>query len=163
MSLSLVLATVVFSIILPLHSSLFRFSLTARYISPSVNFLLRTSPRYITSRTSTRLNSSATHKMAELIDGNAIAAQIRIELKESVKVLNESLGATPGLAVILVGGRKDSATYVRMKKKACSEVGVQSFGFDYPAEVTEAELLAKIDELNEGTYSFYYCRLNSVN
>ena len=88
--------------------------------------------------------------MAELIDGNAIAAQIRIELKESVKVLNESLGATPGLAVVLVGDRKDSATYVRMKKKACTEVGVQSFGFDYPADVTEADLLAKIDELNEG-------------
>lgn len=89
-------------------------------------------------------------KMADLIDGNTIAAQIRVELKDNVKILQECLGATPGLAVILVGERKDSATYVRMKKKACAEVGVNSFGFDYPGDVTEAELLAKIDELNEG-------------
>lgn len=89
--------------------------------------------------------------MAELIDGNAIAAQIRVELKEKVKEIEESLGVTPGLAVVLVGQRKDSATYVRMKKKACAEVGVTSYGFDYPADITEAELLAKIDELNAGT------------
>lgn len=88
--------------------------------------------------------------MAELIDGNVIAAQIRTELKDNVKILQECLGATPGLAVVLVGDRKDSATYVRMKKKACAEVGVNSYGFDYPGDVTEAELLAKIDELNEG-------------
>lgn len=54
------------------------------------------------------------------------------------------------MAVVLVGDRRDSATYVRMKKKACTEVGVASFGFDYPSTITEAELLAKIDELNAG-------------
>jgi len=85
---------------------------------------------------------------AELIDGNATAAQVRIELKEAVKNLQESLGVTPGLAVILVGERRDSATYVRSKKKACAEIGVQSFGFDYPSTITEEELIAKIDELN---------------
>ena len=52
--------------------------------------------------------------------------------------------------MVLVGARRDSATYVRMKKKACAEVGVVSFGIDYPAEVTQEELLAKIDELNAG-------------
>jgi 5,10-methylene-tetrahydrofolate dehydrogenase/methenyl tetrahydrofolate cyclohydrolase len=86
---------------------------------------------------------------AELIDGNAIAAQIRVELKESVRVLQETLGVTPGLAVVLIGERRDSATYVRMKKKACAEIGINSFGFDYPASTTEAELLAKVDELNQ--------------
>jgi len=85
---------------------------------------------------------------AELIDGNATAAQVRVELKEAVKNLQESLGVTPGLAVILVGDRRDSATYVRSKKKACAEIGVTSFGFDYPATITEEELIAKIDELN---------------
>ncbi len=94
--------------------------------------------------------------MAELIDGNAIAAQIRVELKERVTEIHESLGVTPGLAVVLVGERRDSATYVRMKKKACAEIGVNSFGIDYPADVSEAELLAKIDELNEG-------KLNKTN
>jgi 5,10-methylene-tetrahydrofolate dehydrogenase/methenyl tetrahydrofolate cyclohydrolase len=88
--------------------------------------------------------------MSNLIDGNAIAAQIRLELQASVKEIQETYGVTPGLAVVLVGARRDSATYVRMKKKACAEVGVASFGYDFPAETTQEELLAKIDELNEG-------------
>ena len=86
----------------------------------------------------------------ELIDGNAVAAQIRVELKENVRVLQETLGVTPGLAVVLVGERRDSATYVRMKKKACAEIGINSFGFDFPSTITEEELLAKVDELNRG-------------
>lgn len=87
--------------------------------------------------------------MANLIDGNAIAAQIRVELQSKVLEMKETLGVVPGLAVVLVGARRDSATYVRMKKKGCDEVGIQSFGFDYPAEVSQEELLAKIHELNE--------------
>jgi 5,10-methylene-tetrahydrofolate dehydrogenase/methenyl tetrahydrofolate cyclohydrolase len=90
--------------------------------------------------------------MGDLIDGTAIAAQIRIELKEKVKELQETLGVTPGLAVILVGERRDSATYVRSKKKACAEIGINSSGSDYPADVSEEELLAKIDELNNGMH-----------
>lgn len=43
----------------------------------------------------------------------------------------------PGLAVVLVGGRRDSATYVRMKKRACDEIGITSFGFDFPDDVTQ--------------------------
>jgi len=86
--------------------------------------------------------------MAKLIDGNAIAAQIRVELTEKVKEIQETYGVTPGLAVVLVGGRTDSATYVRMKKKACTETGIASYGFDYGADVSEEELLAKIHELN---------------
>lgn len=89
-------------------------------------------------------------KMAQNIDGTAISAQIRAELKNSVVELHEKYGVTPGLAVLLVGARRDSATYVRMKKKACDEIGIANLGQDYPAEVTEAELLAKIDELNAG-------------
>jgi hypothetical protein len=92
-----------------------------------------------------------TKKMASLIDGNAVAGQIRTELKGKVEEIKEMYGITPGLAVILVGGRTDSATYVRSKKKACAEVGIESYGFDYPLEVSEEELLAKIHELNAGT------------
>jgi 5,10-methylene-tetrahydrofolate dehydrogenase/methenyl tetrahydrofolate cyclohydrolase len=88
--------------------------------------------------------------MAQIIDGNAIAAQIRVELKERVSELKQTFDVTPGLAVVLVGERKDSATYVRSKKKACAEIGIQSFGFDYPVDVTEEVLLGKIDELNAG-------------
>jgi 5,10-methylene-tetrahydrofolate dehydrogenase/methenyl tetrahydrofolate cyclohydrolase len=78
------------------------------------------------------------------IDGKAIAAQIRTELKTRVSTLRSA----PGLAVILVGSRRDSQTYVRMKKKACEECGIASFGFDYPDTVTEDEVLMKIAELN---------------
>jgi 5,10-methylene-tetrahydrofolate dehydrogenase/methenyl tetrahydrofolate cyclohydrolase len=85
-----------------------------------------------------------------LFTGNAIAATIRNELKESVADMQNTFGVTPGLAVILVGERRDSQTYVRSKKKACAEIGITSFGFDYPSTVTKEELLAKIDELNKG-------------
>ena len=48
---------------------------------------------------------------------------------------------SPGLAVVLVGARKDSETYVRNKKKACDEVGIKSFGTTLPEDATEAEVL----------------------
>ena len=47
----------------------------------------------------------------------------------------------PGLAVVLVGSRKDSETYVRSKKKACAEVGIADFGVDLPEDVTEQQVL----------------------
>ena len=79
------------------------------------------------------------------IDGKAIASAIRAELKERVS----SLTSPPGLAVILVGSRRDSQTYVNMKKKACAECGIASFGYEYPDTVEEHELLEKIHQLNE--------------
>jgi len=82
------------------------------------------------------------------IDGKAIAKMIRMEVKEAVSELKEKENKTPGLSVILVGARRDSQTYVRMKKKACEECGIASFGYDYPDTVTQEELLAKISELN---------------
>jgi len=84
----------------------------------------------------------------QLIDGTAIAGKIRQELKESVDGMKEAHGLTPGLAVVLVGERRDSATYVRMKKKACLEVGVNSIGIDLPIDVTQAELVRTVDDLN---------------
>jgi 5,10-methylene-tetrahydrofolate dehydrogenase/methenyl tetrahydrofolate cyclohydrolase len=50
-------------------------------------------------------------------------------------------GEVPGLAVVLVGNRGDSETYVRSKKKACEEVGISSFGTDLPEDVSEEDLL----------------------
>lgn len=104
-----------------------------------------------TTSTSTSTESTTTHNnnmSKKDIDGKAIAAQIRTEIKSHVSTLSSSTTTPPGLAVILVGSRRDSQTYVRMKKKACEEVGIASFGFDYPETVTEDELLNKIDELN---------------
>ena len=97
--------------------------------------------------------SYADGKKENVIDGKAIANQIHVELAESVKEMKETLGVTPGLAVILVGERKDSQSYVKSKKKACADIGITSYGIDYPATVTEAELIQKIDELNAGNLS----------
>ncbi|CAM9863291.1 unnamed protein product, partial [Choristocarpus tenellus] len=81
-------------------------------------------------------------------EGKATAAAIRGELTSAVERMRENTGKSPGLAVVLVGERRDSATYVRMKKKACDEIGVQSFGFDFPEDVTQEELLKCVGELN---------------
>jgi 5,10-methylene-tetrahydrofolate dehydrogenase/methenyl tetrahydrofolate cyclohydrolase len=78
---------------------------------------------------------------AELIDGKVIAQTIRDEIKAEVAALIAQHHLTPGLATVLVGGRPDSQTYVRMKKKACAEVGMNSFGYDLPEDISQAELL----------------------
>lgn len=50
--------------------------------------------------------------------------------------------------MVIVGGRKDSQSYVGMKRKACAEVGIKSFDVDLPEEVPESELISKVHELN---------------
>ena len=71
--------------------------------------------------------SREVESIAQIIDGKAIANSIRAEIKTNVKTLNEMYGRAPGLAVVLVGARKDSQTYVRMKKRACEAAGIASF------------------------------------
>jgi len=89
------------------------------------------------------------HALAgRIIDGKAIAAKIRNEVKQEVKDLQER-GLTPGLAVVLVGDDPASQIYVRMKEKACDETGIYSEKHVMPAETTQQALLAKIRELNE--------------
>lgn len=85
---------------------------------------------------------------AALIDGKAIAATIRGEIRDSVQDLEAHHGRVPGLATVLVGQRKDSETYVRMKKRACAEVGIASFGHELPEDVSQDELLAVVAGLN---------------
>mmetsp|Transcript_35780 Transcript_35780/g.78378 ORF Transcript_35780/g.78378 Transcript_35780/m.78378 type:complete len:306 (+) Transcript_35780:414-1331(+) len=83
------------------------------------------------------------------IDGKAIASTIRTEIKAAVADLKTATPPkVPGLAVILVGERRDSQTYVRMKKKACEECGITSYGYDYPDDVAMETLLSKLSELN---------------
>eukprot|EP00252_Welwitschia_mirabilis_P019710 TRINITY_DN4639_c0_g1_i1.p1 TRINITY_DN4639_c0_g1~~TRINITY_DN4639_c0_g1_i1.p1 ORF type:complete len:337 (+),score=66.92 TRINITY_DN4639_c0_g1_i1:153-1163(+) len=86
--------------------------------------------------------------MAKIIDGKAIAEAVREEVSRDVARLREKYGQVPGLAVILVGKRKDSLTYVRSKKKACAEVGIKSFDIDFADNVTEEELLNTVLDLN---------------
>ncbi|CBI36823.3 unnamed protein product, partial [Vitis vinifera] len=87
------------------------------------------------------------HK-ASIIDGKAIAQAIRSEIAEEVRHLSEKYGKVPGLAVVIVGNRKDSQSYVSMKRKACAEVGIKSFDVDLPEQVLESELIGKVHELN---------------
>jgi len=85
---------------------------------------------------------------AQIIDGKAIAATIRGEIKDEVEAMKAKYGKVPGLAAVLVGVRKDSQTYVRMKKKACAEVGITSFGHDLPDDISQEELLKVVRDLN---------------
>lgn len=85
--------------------------------------------------------------MAQIIDGKALAAEIRQQLKGRVQTLVEK-GHRPALAVILVGEDPASQVYVRNKIKACAETGIESLEYRMPAETSQEELLAKIDELN---------------
>ena len=84
---------------------------------------------------------------AKIINGKEIAAKKMVEIAEGVQKLKET-GITPGLAVILVGNNHASRTYVTSKEKACKELGMHSLLIELPDNVTEGELLAKIDELN---------------
>ena len=85
----------------------------------------------------------------ELIDGKQIAQEIRQEIKEKVERMKTiANGNTPGLAVVLVGERKDSQSYVRSKKKMCAEVGIRSEGTDLPEDATEEEVLKVVRAYN---------------
>ncbi|MBQ8448133.1 MAG: bifunctional methylenetetrahydrofolate dehydrogenase/methenyltetrahydrofolate cyclohydrolase FolD [Clostridia bacterium] len=86
--------------------------------------------------------------MAHIIDGKKISAEIRAEIAADVAKMKEG-GKTPGLAVIIVGENPASKVYVRNKGKGCEEVGMYSEIIAMAEETTEAELLAKIAELNE--------------
>ncbi|BDB23847.1 bifunctional protein FolD [Cupriavidus sp. TA19] len=85
---------------------------------------------------------------AQLIDGNALAKQIRSEAAQRAASLTER-GHRPGLAVVLVGEDPASQVYVRNKVKACQDNGFHSSLDRYPADLSEAELLARIDALNQ--------------
>lgn len=85
---------------------------------------------------------------AKIIDGKAISEKKRLEIAEGVQKLKDR-GIAPGLAVILVGNNDASRTYVRNKQKACHEVGINSLLIEFPENITEEELLSKIEELNE--------------
>lgn len=84
----------------------------------------------------------------QLIDGKLTSKQIRQEIAEEVKQLKASGAKTPHLAAILVGHDGGSESYVSGKMKACEEVGFNSSLIRYEDDVTEEELLAKVQELN---------------
>jgi methylenetetrahydrofolate dehydrogenase (NADP+) / methenyltetrahydrofolate cyclohydrolase len=85
---------------------------------------------------------------ARVIDGKAMAAEIRSEVAERVKA-QAGLGVTPGLAAVLVGEDEASRIYVGAKQKACAEVGIHSERYDLSGDVTQSDLLELIGRLNE--------------
>ena len=119
------------------------------------------SPRTPALRRASRLHAIAPHSYSAAaayasqsststvsrIDGKAIAATIRVEIREQVDAM-KSAGNVPGLAVVLVGARPDSASYVQFKKKACAECGIADIGVDLPETATEADIVAVVEELN---------------
>ena len=90
--------------------------------------------------------------MAQLIDGKKWADVIRDEIKQELTQIQQDQTSNPdlkpGLAVILVGERKDSITYVRMKRKTAGELGFLSLEANLPADITEEELLQQVDTFN---------------
>lgn len=86
---------------------------------------------------------------AKLIDGNALAAQIRKEVATAVQHREAAGKRKPGLAVVLVGNDPASEIYVQHKRRDCEQVGILSFSHDLPASTPETELLALIDTLND--------------
>jgi len=84
---------------------------------------------------------------AQLIDGNALSKQLRAEVATRAAALTAK-GLKPGLAVVLVGENPASQVYVRNKVKACEDAGMHSVLEKYADTMTEAELLARVDALN---------------
>ena len=85
---------------------------------------------------------------AIVIDGKAIAAELRKEVAQGVEQLVATGTVPPGLATVLVGENPASQTYVRMKRKACAEVGIESFGYELPADTSQEEVEKVVKELN---------------
>jgi methylenetetrahydrofolate dehydrogenase (NADP+)/methenyltetrahydrofolate cyclohydrolase len=85
---------------------------------------------------------------AELIKGDVTAKEIKGELKREIEELNAN-GITPGLATVLVGEDPASKVYVRMKHRACAELGIQSENINLPGNISQEELLDTVSRLNE--------------
>jgi methylenetetrahydrofolate dehydrogenase (NADP+)/methenyltetrahydrofolate cyclohydrolase len=85
---------------------------------------------------------------AKVLDGEAVAARVRSEVKERVQVLRES-GTVPGLGTILVGDDAPSARYVALKHEDCAQVGIESVHEHLPADISQSELHEVITRFND--------------
>lgn len=85
---------------------------------------------------------------AKIIDGKAIAEQVRAEVAEKVEARVQAGKSRPGLATVLVGENPASEVYVRMKQRMCEKVGIQSFGHTLPEDASQEEVENLVAELN---------------
>jgi 5,10-methylene-tetrahydrofolate dehydrogenase/methenyl tetrahydrofolate cyclohydrolase len=88
---------------------------------------------------------------AQIIDGKVIAQEVRDGVKVEVEKMVAAGKPRPGLATVLVGERVDSATYVRSKQKACADLGIESYGHNLPADISQQDLEKLIKKLNADT------------
>jgi methylenetetrahydrofolate dehydrogenase (NADP+) / methenyltetrahydrofolate cyclohydrolase len=86
---------------------------------------------------------------ATIIDGRAVATRVRAEVADAVQTITRDGGRPPGLATVLVGEDPASAIYVANKRKACAEAGIDDLHRHLPAESTQEQIAAVIDECNE--------------
>ena len=87
--------------------------------------------------------------MANIIDGKAVSAKVKEQVRIETEELIAKHGIQPGLAVVIVGNDPASRVYVNNKKKACEAVGFKSFEYALPEETTQEELLELVDTLNK--------------
>ena len=87
--------------------------------------------------------------MTKILDGNALARQIRSEVATSVSEIVDNGGRSPGLAALLIGENPASEVYVRMKSRDCEKVGILSRTIRRPPDCSQEELLSLIDDLND--------------
>jgi len=85
---------------------------------------------------------------ATLLDGKAVAAKVRAQVKERAAAFLAARGRPPGLSVVQVGADPASTVYVRNKRTACAEAGIRSFAFDLPASAARGEILELVGVLN---------------
>ncbi|WOG95435.1 hypothetical protein DCAR_0414754 [Daucus carota subsp. sativus] len=95
------------------------------------------------------LNKDIKLVSAKIMDGKSVAQDIQDKMTVEVSRMKNKFGVVPGLAVILVGDRKDSATYVNKKKEACESVGINSYEVCLPQDCSEEELLEHISSFND--------------
>lgn len=87
-------------------------------------------------------------QFAKILDGKAVASRVRQQVALEAAAFAVKEGRRPGLAVVQVGADPASSVYVRHKRKACAEAGIESFAHDLPATTSEAELLSLVARLN---------------
>ncbi|KAK1364440.1 Methenyltetrahydrofolate cyclohydrolase [Heracleum sosnowskyi] len=120
-----------------------------RFISPQFGLQnAKTIITHVSSPSSYSVASMVTEASAKVIDGKSVAKDIQGEITAEISRMKNEIGVVPGLAVILVGDRKDSATYVRNKKKSCESVGIKSYEVCLPQDSREEEVLEHISSFN---------------
>ncbi|XP_059281660.1 bifunctional protein FolD 2-like isoform X2 [Lycium ferocissimum] len=97
----------------------------------------------------TSINTNSIGQTARVLEGKPIANNINSRIAAEICEMKNRIGKTPGLGVILVGGRRDSQSFVHIKVKACVKVGIAPFTVELPEDCSEAELLDAVSSFNE--------------